>query len=155
MKLSPTSLALLISLAVNFILIGLFAGTMLKRGSAEHQSPNRQDRPSIVMSADDRRITSEILQSAYEASTPERAAHREATEALKRILADDTLDQASAEEGFAKVQQTETAMRVKMQEILLQELSDVTPQQRRVITRRLLRSGDRRGRRGQRPRQQR
>ena len=78
MKLSSTSLALLVSLAVNFILIGLFTGTMLKRGGAERPP---QDRPSVTMSAEDRRVTSDILQSAYEAAAPERAAHREATEA--------------------------------------------------------------------------
>ena len=152
MKLSSTSLALLVSLAINFILIGLFAGTMLKRGGAE-RAP--QDRPGVTMSAEDRRVTSDILQSAYEAAAPERTAHREATEALKLILAEETLDQASAEAGFAHVQQAETAMRTKMQDILLQELYDVTPQQRRVIVRRLLRNGDRRARRGTRPRPQR
>lgn len=151
MKMTSTTITLMISLAVNLILIGALAGLLLKQGNLGPRGEARAGPGIERLSPEDRRVTLRIFREAIAAASAERAAHDIAKKALNSSLAKANIDPAEVETDFTRLRETEAAMRAKMQDALLPELVDLSPEQRGYIARRLA-TGPNRPSRQRRPR---
>ena len=155
MKHSSAKVFLIVSLALNLILIGIFGGMMLNRkaphGGKHLGAPTSQTAPTPA----ERRLTSSILREIHQNAADEREAHRAAQQALYATLTAEILDTPLAEAQFNTLRQTEDAMRKRMQAALLTKIPDLPATQRANIATHLIageRSGSRARRRGDRRR---
>ncbi len=150
MTISRPALALMISLAFNFIFVGLFAGMQLARGGpASDTLRTRTERPAPVSRAD-RQIVRNLLEANRTSTDPLRQAHHEARRRVYQILTAPDFDPVAAETAFADLRTTELAMRTALQDNLMEHMPDLSVEQRRQIAGRLLstRSDNRRRRDG-------
>ena len=153
---SPSSILLMVSVAVNLILIGIFFGAMLKEPNASQRGPGARA-PSAIeqVTPEDRHLIRTHLQEAYESAASEREVHQDAKRTLRETLGADQLDVEAAQAQFKTLRETEEAMRAKMQTELLKKIPGLSQQQRNNIARRLLATNERSSRRGQDRRQRR
>ena len=152
MKLNTSATALLLSVALNCILIGLFAGMMLNRSAGGYAGDrNGPDRPAIDRGTfAENRALRLAFREAGEATRAQRRAQDAARRKLYDILSASEFDPEAAEVAFAELRARETDLRSSLEDFLLVRMADMPAEQRARIARRLLRRpGDDRRRRRQ------
>lgn len=148
MKMTPATLTLLISLAINLVLVGLFAGLMLKQANGRPGGPEPRRAPAIDRLSDaDRREIIELLRNAHMAATPQRTAHRSARQTLFETLETDPYNAEETKAAFDALKQADIALRDRLQQSFLDDLKTLSPDQRTFLAHRLLRRGGRDNRR--------
>ena len=149
MTITRPALALMISLALNLILIGLFTGMMLSRSapaSSEAQPlPPRADASTRA----ERQAVRRLLEESRTQSEALRQAHQEARRNVHAVLTAPEFDPVAAEVAFAELREAELVMRTALQDDLLQRMPSLPVEQRRRLANRLLSVRDRRRARGQ------
>jgi len=156
-KMTSTNIVLMVSLAINLVLIGIFAGIMLSNsgpGKTRSGQPGISHRFEDISKAE-RRQASNLLREAFAAASTEREAHRAARADLLKALNTDPLIPADVETAFKTLRQTETAMRARMQQTLVEEMTTLSPELRAYVAHRMLGKRRKRDRRRgeQRPRE--
>lgn len=139
---------LLASLAVNLVLVGLLAGSMLNRIPHDGPPPReggRLERPEV--SPQVRRAVREALRSARTASGEANQKNEDARSALYDVLTADVFDPADARAAFEVMRDAETAFRLATQESLIEAMSGMSTAERASIAHRLSRPRGRSSRR--------
>ena len=131
---------LLVSLAINLVLIGLFAGSMLNR-TPHDRPPARHgglaERADV--SPEVRRAVGDALRSARSAAPEARQRNVDARSALYGVLTADVFDPNAARAAFGVMRDAETAFQMETQESLIQAMSEMSAVERASIARRLTR----------------
>ncbi len=146
----PASTLLIISLALNLVLIGLVAGVFIKRANtlSEHRSPP----PSTRATSEERRFTRQFLEDAFTQTQAKRTARSQARKAVHDALLAPKIDIAEIEALLASFDEHESDLRIGLNQNLLDKLPDMSQSQRAAIARRLFMRRDRTARRGGRDR---
>ena len=135
MTTQPTSKLLIVSLGINRILIGLFAGILIKQTTgptARAPSPGLER-----MTAEERRFTRQFFQQAFTATTPERDAHAQTRSVLHDTITSDGFDVDQVGILLQQTHDAEAKLRIALNEHLLSKLPDMTEAERARIARRL------------------
>jgi len=136
---------LLVSLALNFALIGLVAGLMLNRPSHDERRGPRHDRGDrIELSVQSREAVRNAFRASREAAEEARIAHAEAQKTLHDTLTAPVFDADAAEVAFATLREREGAIRGAVQSRLIEEMADLSVAERTRIAQRLSRGPRRR-----------
>jgi uncharacterized membrane protein len=140
---------LIASLLVNALLIGLVLGGGLGQRKAG-PPPSVQGSEEALMRGIDRtlpqaqrRTVRQTFRRAYQDTREERRRVREARRKIAQSLAADPYDREVVQAGFAELRAAESAMKARMQDLLAEQLGELTLEQRQAV----LRDYDRRERR--------
>ncbi len=137
---SKLPLWLVASLIANALLIGLLIGGGLKKSTTPtpQVSPNElQIARSIhdVLPEEARRSVRRQFQQALRATQPERREIRRLRRKLRRMLLAETYDQAAVAAIFAELRAADSAMRASLHEELIQQLGELSLEQRQSVLR--------------------
>ncbi|MEO9969774.1 MAG: periplasmic heavy metal sensor [Hyphomonadaceae bacterium] len=131
---------LLVSLAINLVLIGLVAGSLLNRSSDDRPAARHgtlAERPDVSPSV--RRAVNNALRSARTGVPEARQRNEDARRALYGVLTADVFDPDAARTAFGVMRDAETAFQMETQESLIQAMSEMSAEERASIARRLTR----------------
>lgn len=143
---TPLKLALIISVMLNLVLIGAFAGHLLSRPGSGPQI-RTGDRPPISrQEAAERKMIGDILRQIREETASEREAFDQARRDLHETMTAARLDTDLAERKLTALRHAEESLRESMQTRLLERMPDLTQSQRTQLAGRLL-TDERGGRR--------
>jgi len=139
---TPIKFALIVSIMLNLVLVGILSGSLLKHPrDQDRQPPGQNTSLANPIPPAERRIIGEALRSAHESAAEERQAYTAAKQDLYATLTADTLDVPLAEAQFATMSEKEALMRSKMQAALLTKFPELTARQRERIAKVLVSSG--------------
>lgn len=146
----PTSTLLIISLALNLIFIGLFAGMAIKRFNKP--APRSLPPGALNISKEDRAFTRSFFETAFENSKAARTARNDTQRAANEAVTSAPLDIERVAALLADLGQSEAELRNQLHQDLLESLSDMSQSQRAAVANQLFRRRGRppgqRGRRG-------
>lgn len=130
---------LMISIMVNLALLGLVAGSLLKRG--DHRPHKAMDRHAERMSIshEDRRFVGEVIREAFTAAEPEMLARREAGKALGAVVSAEPFVMDDVLAAVAKMREADEALHDALDGALVPRLETMTAQQRAIFAKTLSR----------------
>ncbi len=143
--LPPLAIVLVISLAVNALLIGLFAGNLLGRPDHPGDRGPRGGNSDFMMARSiedvvpeaDRDQIRQAFRQAFRDSRDIWTEKRAARTALSEALAAEPFDAAAVDQAFADMRAADQALTARFQSVLSQELADLSVEQRATLVERL------------------
>lgn len=156
---SRTPWALIISIAVNGLLIGLLAGVMLaggpKRGGPPPGGPgpggggDRALARDIVQAApiEERQAMREVLTQAWRASEADRRAIHEAQRKIGAAMAAESYDAEAVRNGFAEWREADARVKARVQEALVGVIGQLPAERRQALAKALAERDQRRQKR--------
>lgn len=140
---------LVISLALNLLVVGMVGGWMLKVGKHGHYHPSRLDQVggplTRALSKEDRRHIGQAMRRAYRDRGEDRATHRAAMQALIAELRKDTFDRPAVETQLSAQRAVLTDRVALGQTLLTDRLEQMSAAERATFADRLEHNLTRRG----------
>lgn len=130
-----TSTILIISMILNLILVGLFAGAFLKRTT--HQATDRPPPRSSALTAEERDFSRQFFEDAFAKTKAARDTRAATQMAVHDAILSDPIDIARIEALLNRHAESEANLRKELQQNLKEKLPNMTDAQRALIASRI------------------
>ncbi|MEM5517862.1 periplasmic heavy metal sensor [Henriciella sp. AS95] len=139
-KFSPLTIALIVSLVANALLIGLVAGSILGKPDKRHRGPGRAN-PDFMIARGIQSVVpdserKQIRQAFRQAFADSRALideKREAQRRLREAMLQTPFDQEAVEQAFADIRAADIVLNERFQASLTEALADLDESEREAL----------------------